>query len=107
NIDPELQLEVLRQTGGLKILDTMNHWIEGKREELLRILREVDVVILNGQEARSLTGEPNIIKACEGIARCGPRVVVIKLGEHGALLRTDDDLFVLPAFPVERVVDPT
>jgi sugar/nucleoside kinase (ribokinase family) len=107
NIDPELQLEVLQQTQGLKILDTMNYWIEGKRSELLRTLLEVDVVILNSQEARSLTGVPNIFKACEIIASYGPGVVVIKLGEHGSILRTPEDLFSLPAFPVERVVDPT
>ncbi len=107
NIDPELQLEVLRQTKGLKILDTMNFWIEGKRAELLRTLLEVDVVILNGQEARSLTGLGNLLKACDVISSYGPSVVVIKMGEHGAMLKSREDVFVLPAFPVERVVDPT
>lgn len=107
NIDPELQLEVLRQSGGLKILDTMNFWIDGKRAELLRTLQEVDVVILNVQEARSLTGEPNLYKACEVISGFGPKVVVIKMGENGSFLHTPEDKFLLPAYPVERVVDPT
>ncbi len=107
NIDPELQLHVLRQAGGLKILDTMNFWIDGKRAELLRTLLEVDVVILNGQEARSLTGIANIYKACEVISSYGPKVIVIKMGENGSLLFTPEDVFLLPAFPVERVVDPT
>jgi sugar/nucleoside kinase (ribokinase family) len=107
NIDPVLQLEVLRQASGTKVLDTMNYWIEGKRTELLETLREVDVVIMNEQEARSLTGINHILKACEVIAGYGPGVVVIKQGEHGSLLRTPEDLFVMPGFPVDHVVDPT
>jgi len=107
NIDPVLQLEVLRQAEGLKVLDTMNYWIEGKRTELLATLRKVDVVIMNEQEARSLTGLSHIMAACEVIAGYGPQVVVIKMGEHGSLLRTPEDLFTLPGYPVDRVVDPT
>lgn len=107
NIDPVLQLEVLRQTRGVRVLDTMNYWIEGKRPDLLATLREVNVVIMNNQEARALTGEKHILRACEIIAGYGPQVVVIKQGEHGSLLRTPDDLFLMPGYPVERVVDPT
>ncbi len=107
NIDPELQLEVARQTRGIKVLDTMNLWIEHKRPELLQTMLEVDVVIMNGSEARALTGVSNVFKACEVIRSYGPKIVVIKRGEHGALLFSGEDLFTLPAYPVERVVDPT
>jgi sugar/nucleoside kinase (ribokinase family) len=107
NIDPVLQLEVLRQVGGIKVLDTMNYWIEGKRTELLETLREVDIVIMNEQEARSLTGINHILESCEAVAGYGPPVVVIKQGEHGSLLRTPEDLFAMPGFPVDHVVDPT
>jgi sugar/nucleoside kinase (ribokinase family) len=110
NIDPELQLEILRQMRGrprLVALDTMNFWIQGKREALLRVLREVDLVTINDGEARQLAEEPNLIKAARKIAALGPRTVVVKRGEYGALLLDNDAFFVVPAFPLEAVFDPT
>ena len=110
NIDPELQLDVLRQMAErprLVALDTMNFWIQGKREALLRVLREVDVVTINDAEARQLAGEPNLIRAARVIAGMGPRVVVVKRGEYGALMLADDAFFAAPAYPLESVFDPT
>lgn len=110
NIDPELQLEVLhqmRERPRLVALDTMNFWIQGKREPLGRVLREVDVVTINDAEARQLAGEPNLVKAARAIAAMGPRTVVVKRGEYGALLLDDGAFFVVPAYPLESVFDPT
>ena len=110
NIDPELQLLVLRQMRTrprLVALDTMNFWIHGKRDALLRVLREVDVVTINDGEARQLADEPNLIKAARKIAALGPRTVVVKRGEYGALLLDDQTFFVVPAYPLESVFDPT
>ena len=110
NIDPELQLAVLKQMRGrprLVALDTMNFWIKGKREALLRVLREVDIVTINDGEARQLADEPNLIKAARKIAALGPRTVVVKRGEYGALLLNDGGFFVVPAYPLESVFDPT
>ena len=110
NIDPELQRAVLAQMRTrpkLVALDTMNFWIQGKREALLRVLREVDVVTINDGEARQLADEPNLIKAARKISTLGPRTVVIKRGEYGALLLDDNAFFVVPAFPLESVFDPT
>ena len=110
NIDPELQLEVLRQMRTrprLVALDTMNFWIKGKREPLLRVLREVDVVTINDGEARQLAEEPNLVKAARKIAALGPRTVVVKRGEYGALLLDDGGFFVVPAYPLEAIFDPT
>ena len=110
NIDPELQLEVLRQMARrpkLVALDTMNFWIQGKREALARVLREVDVVTINDAEARQLAGEPNLIKAARAISALGPRTVVVKRGEYGALLLANGGFFMVPAYPLESVYDPT
>jgi sugar/nucleoside kinase (ribokinase family) len=109
NIDPELQLDVLRQTERplLTALDTMNFWIEGKRDALLRVLREVDVLVINDSEARMLGGEPNLVKAARAIVALGPGVVVIKRGEYGAVLVSADEFFFTPAYPLESVFDPT
>jgi sugar/nucleoside kinase (ribokinase family) len=110
NIHPALQLDVLRQMRRrpkLVALDTMNFWIQGEREGLVRVLREVDVVTVNDAEARQLGGEPNLVKAARAIAALGPRVVVIKRGEYGALMMTDGTFFVVPAYPLESVFDPT
>jgi sugar/nucleoside kinase (ribokinase family) len=110
NIDPELQLDVLHQMSerpALVALDTMNFWIKGKREALLRVLREVDVVTINDAEARQLAGEPNLVKAARGIAAMGPRTVVVKRGEYGALMIADGAFFIVPAYPLESVYDPT
>ena len=110
NIDPELQLDVLRQMKErprLVALDTMNFWIHGKREALRRVLSEVDVITINDGEARQLASEPNLIRAARAILGMGPRTVVVKRGEYGALLMTDGALFFVPAYPLESVYDPT
>jgi sugar/nucleoside kinase (ribokinase family) len=110
NIDPELQLQVLRQMRTrprLVALDTMNFWIKGKREALMRVLREVDLITINDGEARQLAEEPNLIRAARKIAALGPRTVVVKRGEYGALLLDGDQFFVVPAYPLEAVFDPT
>jgi sugar/nucleoside kinase (ribokinase family) len=110
NIDPELQLDVLRQMGSrprLVALDTMNFWITSKRAALLRVLREVDVITINDAEARQLAGEPNLVRAARAIAALGPHVVVVKRGEYGALMLASDTFFVAPAYPLESVFDPT
>ena len=110
NIDPELQRAVLgqmRTRPKLVALDTMNFWIQGKRDALRRVLAEVDVVTVNDGEARQLAGEPNLIRAARAISAMGPKTVVVKRGEYGALLSTEDRLFFVPAFPLESVYDPT
>ncbi len=110
NIDPELQLDVLHQMAGrprLVALDTMNFWIQGKRDALVRVLAEVDVVTINDGEARQLAKEPNLVKAARTIASMGPRTVVVKRGEYGAMLMTDGAFFMVPAYPLESVFDPT
>ncbi len=109
NIDPELQLKVLDQIKKPKlvILDTMNFWIEGKPEELKKTLEQVDIFILNDSEARLLSGDPNLVKSARIIRQMGPKTLIIKKGEHGALLFTDNGIFAAPAFPLESIYDPT
>ena len=109
NIDPELQLKVLDQINKPKlvILDTMNFWIEGKPEELKKVLERVDIFILNDSEARLLSGDPNLVKSARIIRLMGPKTLIIKKGEHGALLFTDNGIFSAPAFPLESIYDPT
>jgi len=109
NIDPVLQLDVLDQVRAPKrvVCDTMNFWIEGKRKELLEVLRRTDIVVLNEGEVRQLVGESNLIKASEGVLELGPEVVVVKKGEHGALMVSGDSFFFVPAYPTTRVFDPT
>ncbi|UCF65559.1 MAG: sugar kinase [bacterium] len=109
NIDPELQLQVLASIPSpiLTVLDTMNFWIGGKRQELQEVISQVDVMILNDEEIRELTGIHNIHLAGKQLLQEGPKVLVIKKGEHGAVMMTTDDYFSAPAFPVENVVDPT
>jgi len=109
NIDPELQLNVLEQVGAPKVVacDTMNFWIEGKRDDLLDLLSQVDILILNDEEARLLTGEVHLLRAIRAIFPLGPQVAIVKKGEHGALMSTRETLFSTPAFPTESVLDPT
>ena len=109
NIDPELQMKVLDQVSKpeLVILDTMNFWIEGKPEELKETLKRVDIFILNDSEARLLSGDPNLVKSARIIRNMGPKTLIIKKGEHGALLFTDDGIFAAPAYPLESIYDPT
>jgi sugar/nucleoside kinase (ribokinase family) len=109
NIDPDLQMSVLKQIEKPKLVacDTMNFWIAGKRDALLKLIRNVDVIILNEGEARQLTEQPNLVRAGKLIREWGPGRVVIKKGEHGALLFGDDRIFSAPAYPMESIVDPT
>ncbi len=112
NIDPELQASVLDQVSDarLVVMDTMNFWIQGKRPALERVLPRVDVVLVNDEELALLTGDHDVIRASRTFLESDfapRRGVVIKKGANGALLRTRDDLFAMPAFPTECVVDPT
>lgn len=110
NISPELHLEILQQVKNprLVVCDTMNIWIENKKKELLETLRRVDVLILNDAEARQLSEEHNLIKAARFISSLGPQAVVIKKGEHGALSFFEERVcFVVPAYPLETLWDPT
>jgi sugar/nucleoside kinase (ribokinase family) len=109
NMQPSLQLRVLDQMKAplFTAADTMDLWIDTARAEVLEVLKRVDMVTLNDSEARLLTGEFNLIRAAGLIRRMGPSYVVIKKGEHGAMLFSRDGVFLLPAFPVENVVDPT
>ncbi len=109
NIDPVLQRKVLLQMENprLVVCDTMNYWINGKRAELLETLKMINVLILNDSEARLLSGEPNLMKAAKVIRGMGPAVVIIKKGEHGALLLTEQVVFSAPAYPMENIFDPT
>ncbi len=106
---PEAQMAVLAQLPRRKLafLDTMNHWITGSREGLLAALREVDGLLVNDEEARLLTGEENLLRAARRICEMGPRIAVIKKGEHGAILLADGHACVLPARLTDTVVDPT
>jgi sugar/nucleoside kinase (ribokinase family) len=109
NIDPELQLEVLQQVENPEFvaLDTMNFWIEGKKDALLETLSHVDMVVINETEARQLADEANIVQAAHSILEMGPDFIAIKRGEYGALLFTERDTFFAPAYPLEAVFDPT
>ena len=109
NIDPELQLQVLQQVDKPQLVacDTMNFWIEGKREALLETLKRVDIFLINEGEARQLSGEPNLMKAAAKILAMGPETLVIKRGEYGVLMFREHSVFAAPAFPLESVFDPT
>lgn len=109
NIDPELQLDVLRQIERPKLVacDTMNFWISGKRDSLLALLEHVDLLLVNDAEARELSGDFNLSRAARWIQERGPRYVIIKKGEHGAILFTPDSVFFAPGYPLETVFDPT
>jgi sugar/nucleoside kinase (ribokinase family) len=109
NIDPELQLTVLEQVRSpqLVVCDTMNYWIQSKKDVLLHLLRQVDILMVNDGEARELSGDWNIHRAGRWIMERGPKRVVIKQGEFGALLLEPGRTFYVPAFPLEEVFDPT
>lgn len=110
NIDPELQLNVIRQMERrpkLIALDSMNFWIESKRDALAEAIGSVDALFMEESEVRDFSGEGNLVKAARRILSMGPSVVVVKQGAHGALLFTGDSIFAAPAYPLERVVDPT
>jgi sugar/nucleoside kinase (ribokinase family) len=109
NIHPDLQNDVLEQIKKPKcvVMDTMNFWISGERSSLLNLLKKVDILIINDEEAKELTGEDSLYIAQEKIKEMGPSSVVIKKGEHGAILFTKDSIFSSPAYPLAEVVDPT
>ena len=109
NIHPQLQLEVLDQVQTPRIVaaDTMNYWIDGERPALLRVLKQVDTLIINDEELRQLAGLYNIRRAARAVQELGPRRLIVKRGEHGALLFDETGLFVAPAFPLDTEIDPT
>jgi len=109
NIDPELQLKVLDQVKGPKLVacDSMNFWISSKPEALKEVMTRVDIVVINEGEARMLTGEPNLVKAARKILSLGCKRLVVKRGEYGVLMFSGDDVFAAPAYPLEDVFDPT
>ena len=109
NIDPVLQSRVLDQLDNPQfvVCDTMNYWINGMKDELLKLLKRVNVLIINDSEARLLSNEPNLIMAAKMIREMGPEILIIKKGEHGAMLFTNDTIFSAPAYPMESIFDPT
>ncbi|HEX2171153.1 MAG TPA: PfkB family carbohydrate kinase, partial [Dehalococcoidia bacterium] len=109
NMHPEIQLDVLQQMPGaeLTMMDTMNFWIEGARDALVRTMARVDIVTMNEAEARMLTGKNNLITAAGDILRLGPKVLLVKKGEYGAVMFSEHGYFVTPAYPLEEVKDPT
>ena len=109
NIDPELQLEVLRQVERPRLVacDTMNFWIEGKREALIGTLAHVDILVINEAEVRQLAQEPNLVKAAKMVLAMGPKTLVVKRGEYGVLVFSEHSIFSAPAYPLEEVFDPT
>jgi sugar/nucleoside kinase (ribokinase family) len=109
NIQPDLQRGVREQVPNAELvaLDTMNLWIDIARDSLLKTIRVVDLVIINDAEARQLTGIPNLIKAARTILSWGPKALIVKRGEYGAALFTEQNYFAIPAYPLESVFDPT
>jgi sugar/nucleoside kinase (ribokinase family) len=109
NIDPDLQLQVLDQMEQpeLVILDTMNFWIEGRWDALQKVIERTDVLIVNDSEVVQLTRQPNVVTGARMLSGQGPRIVIVKKGEHGALMLTPEGFFFAPAFPLESVCDPT
>ena len=109
NIDPVLQREVLHQIDKPKLVacDTMNFWIGGKRDELIKTLAEVDILLINEAEARELACEPNLVKAARAIQAMGPKTLIVKRGEYGSVMFNSGGVFSAPAYPLEAVFDPT
>ncbi len=109
NIDPVLQLDVLDQVRSPEVVvcDTMDYWIEGSREALLELLKRVDILMVNDTEARALADHHNLLRAARWVQERGPELVVVKKGEHGAVLYGPESVFFVPGFPLEVVFDPT
>ena len=109
NFDPDIQIKLLDLMHKPRLvgLDSMNLWIEQKRSALLKLMKRTDLFVANDGEARSLSGEDNLIKAAKKLRRMGPELIVVKKGEHGVLFYCDKFMFSFPAYPVEHVVDPT
>lgn len=110
NLVPAVQLSVIRQLRrrpALIAMDTMNFWMETAMDDLVKVIREVDVLLVNDGEARQLSGQYSLVRAAREILKMGPRFLIIKKGEHGALLFHEDQVFFAPALPLEEVFDPT
>ena len=109
NIDPAMQMEVLNQIRRLKLVacDTMDHWIRESAQELQKVLKRIEMLVINDSEARLLSGESNIVRAARAILKMGPKAVLIKRGEYGVLQFSDSSVFATPAYPLEEVFDPT
>ncbi len=109
NTDPEIQMRVYEQINKPKLvmMDTMNFWIDSKKEALSRMIEKVDVMLTNDAEARQFFGTPSLVKAGKAFLEMGPKAVIIKKGEHGALMFTEDQCFSAPAYPLEKLTDPT
>lgn len=110
NLHPAVQMSVINQIPKrpkLVVLDTMNFWMDNTMDELMEVIAKIDVITINDEEARQLSGEYSLVKAAEKIHAMGPKYVVIKKGENGALLFNNGDVFFAPALPLEEVFDPT
>jgi len=110
NLTPAVQQSVLEQMNKrpkLVVMDTMNFWMDNSWDELMEVLKKVDVLTINDEEARQLSGEYSLVKAAQKIFEMGPRYLIIKKGEHGALLFSPEEVFFAPALPLEEVFDPT
>jgi len=109
NIDPAMQMEVLNQIRRMKLVvcDTMDHWIRESAAELRKVLKRIEMLVINDSEARLLSGETNIVRAARAILKMGPKAVLIKRGEYGVLQFSDSSVFATPAYPLEEVFDPT
>lgn len=109
NTHPALQQEAIAKLKGSRLIvaDTMNLWIANEKAEVCKLLKKLDGLVLNDGEARMLTGKKNLVEAAGEVLKMGPRFVVLKKGEHGCLMRSGDETFVLPAFPADEVIDPT
>ena len=109
NVDPDIQFSLLRlmSSPSLVAMDSMNYWINTKRKSLLSLLKKVDIYVANDQEAMSLSQESGILKAAKSLHRIGAKMVLIKKGEHGVLFYNGRSFFSLPAYPAEKVIDPT
>lgn len=109
NVDPDIQMKLLKSMNSTKlvVLDSMNYWIINKKKSLLRILKNADIFLANDREARLLSGERYLISALKALSRLGPKMVLIKKGEHGVISYFNASIFSLPAYPVADIVDPT
>ena len=109
NIDPAMQMEVLNQLRHMKLVvcDTMDYWIHESAEKLRKVLKRIEILVINDSEARLLSGHNNIVRAARAILKMGPKAVLIKRGEYGVLQFTDASIFATPAYPLEEVFDPT
>ncbi|MCG2713204.1 MAG: PfkB family carbohydrate kinase [Candidatus Omnitrophica bacterium] len=109
NYDPDIQLEFLSKLNKPNFIgmDTMNLWIDAKKQSVAKLMKKVHLVIVNDAEAQDFTSEKNILKAAKALLSYGPKMVIIKKGEHGGIFYSKNHLFALPAYPLEEVIDPT